>query len=365
MDPFHSPLIPERIREPLRAALRGELTSWPADLTDDESRALVDHGVAPLVYATQPLPQLRATAIRAAALEPLRADDLRFVLEELAARGIEVLITKGTALAYDLYAAPELRPRADVDLLVHPHAATAAIEALRTLGFAAPLTSGDRHAVRQMLLSRNDAFGIQHHYDLHWSVTNTAVFASALAFDDLRGRAIPLPPLGPHARGLDPVDALLLACIHRVAHHHDTERVIWLADIALLRDRMTPDRHQRFWRQAADAGVIAVCARSIELANEWMSRPPHDLAADWLTAEELSRDEPSRAYLGGERTYGKEMLADFRALSWRARAQRAWQLAFPPAAFLRQSYGPIPRLALPWLYLRHGARGVVKLFRRA
>jgi hypothetical protein len=364
LDPFHCSPIPDRIREPLRAALRGELASWPADLTEEETRTLVDHGVAPLVYATQPLPQLRAAAIRAAAIEPLRADDLRFVLDELAANGIETLVTKGTALAYDVYAAPELRPRADVDLLVGRDAAPAAIETFRSLGFDAPLTSGDEHSVRQVTLSRTDAFGIQHHYDLHWDVTNTPLFASALRFDDLRERAHPLPRLGFHARGLDRVDALVLACIHRVAHHHDTERLIWLADIALLRDRMSPEDHQRFWRQAADARVIAVCTRSIELAEEWMSRDAHDHAEDWLSAAELAQEEPSRIYLERALTYGEGMLADFGALSWRARLQRAWQLAFPPAAFVRQSFGTTSRLALPWLYVRRGARGVVRLFRR-
>jgi hypothetical protein len=58
------------------------------------------------------------------------------------------------------------------------------------------------------------------------------------------------------------------------------------------------------------------------------------------------------------------MLANFRALPWRARAQRLWQLAFPPAEFVRQSFGTHHRLLLPWLYVRRGARGVARLFRR-
>jgi hypothetical protein len=59
------------------------------------------------------------------------------------------------------------------------------------------------------------------------------------------------------------------------------------------------------------------------------------------------------------------MLADFRALPWRARMQRAWQLTFPPAAFLHESFGTRSRLALPWLYVRRGVRGVARLFRKA
>ncbi|HEX8411712.1 MAG TPA: nucleotidyltransferase family protein, partial [Thermoanaerobaculia bacterium] len=360
MEAFQVPPIPARLREPLRAALRGQNALWPSDLEDEEVRTLVEHGVAPLVYAVQSLPNLRDAAIRAAAIEPLRAEDLRDVLRELAARGIDVLITKGTALAYDVYAAPELRPRGDVDLLVARDQAEAAIAAFRACGFTERLTSGDEHGVRQVALTRTDAHGVRHEYDLHWDVANTPLFASALQFETVRARAIAIPPLGEHARGLHHPDALLLACIHRVAHHHDSERLIWLVDIALLRDRMSPDEHRDFWRQAAAARVVGVCRRSIQLADEWLSRAPRNRAEEFLSADELARDEASSAFLDRELTYGGVMLANLRALPWRERMQRLWQLAFPPAAFLRQTYGA--RGPLPWLYLRRGARGVRRLF---
>ena len=362
MDVFQTSPIPRHLRDALRAALRGETAVWPS-LSDDDVRLLVDHGVAPLVYATQPLAELRGAAIRAAAVESLRADDLHGVLSALAANRLDVVITKGTALAYDVYAAPELRPRGDVDLLVAREHAPATIEAFRAFGFRDQLTSGDEHGLRQVTLSRTDAHGIRHDYDLHWDVTNTPVFASALRFEELE--SIPLPRLGPHARGLAHADALLLACIHRVAHHHDSERLIWLVDIALLRDRMTSDEHRRFWRRAADARVVGVCRRSIGLADEWLSRTPHDRAEDYLGEDELTREERSSAFLDRELTYGGEMMLNFRALPWRARAQRLWQLAFPPADFVRETFGTRNRLLLPWLYVRRGVRGVARLFRRA
>lgn len=364
MEAFQVPAIPDRIREPLRAALRGESFPWPGALSEEETRALVEHGVAPLVYAVQPLPDLRGPAIHAAAIEPLRAADLGEVLRELAARGIDTLVTKGTALAYDVYAAPEQRPRGDVDLLVAREQASAAVGAFRELGFDERLTSGDEHGVRQVSLTRTDGHGVRHEYDLHWDIANTPLFSSALRFGDLRSRSVSLPSLGPHARGLERADALLLACIHRVAHHHDSERLIWLVDIALLRDRMGREEHAGFWMRAAEARVVGVCERSIELADDWLSRPPRHRAAEFLSPGEIAREERSRAFLDRGLTYGGVMVANLRALSWRARLQRLRQLAFPSPAFLRQSYGTKSRVVLPWLYLRRGARGVKRLFRR-
>jgi hypothetical protein len=357
--------IPSRLVEPVRAALCGQAEGWPVRLTEDEVRVLVGHGIAPLLYSGARVPRLRGEAIRAAAIEPLRADDLREVLSALAARGVEALILKGSALAYEIYAAPELRPRSDCDLLVAEPALGAVREAMQRLGFRENMTSGDEHGVRQTTFLRAGALGVEHAYDVHWAVTNTPLFAPVLRDDDLRRRAVAIPRLGPHAKGLERADALLLACIHRVAHHYDSDRLIWLADIALLRDRMSAEEHGRFWRMAAEGRVVAVCSRSIQLADEWMSRPRRDLAEQWLSGDEIERDEPSRAFLDRQITLGGVMAADLRALPWRARLQRLRQLAFPPAAFIRKSFPARSPALLPLLYVYRGVRGILRLFRRA
>jgi Uncharacterised nucleotidyltransferase len=356
--------ISPRLEGPVRAALRGEAVPWPDDLTDDEARSLVDHGVAPLVFEAAGVPRLREAAIRAAALEALRSEDLRHVLAALAAGRVEALLIKGSGLAYEIYAKPELRPRGDTDLLIAEESIERTRAILRDAGCVEQPTSGDEHGVRQMTFLRKDANGVQHAYDVHWAVTNTPLFAHVLRFEDVRHRAVAVPPLGPHARTLAVVDALLLACVHRVAHHHDSERLIWLVDIALLRDRMGPEEHRRFWRMAADAGVVAVCSRSIELADAWMSRPARNRAADWLSPVELERDEPSKRFLDREITYGRVILADLRALAPRDRIRRLWQLAFPPASFMRHNFPGHSTLSLPWLYLYRGTRGIGRLFRK-
>ncbi len=353
--------MPPRLREPLGPALRGERSAWPVALTADEVDALTAHGVAPLLYANVRLPQLRNEAIRAAAYEPLRAMDLGEVLEALAARDVEPLILKGTALAYDFYPAPELRPRSDTDLLIARDDLPKVREAMSALGFEENITSGDEHGLRQAVFMR--APGMV--YDVHWSATNVPAFDAVLRYDDLRTRAQPLPQLGPHALGLSYVDALLMACIHRVAHHHDSDRLIWLVDIDLLRKRMSRDEHERFWRLAAAGRVVDVCQRSIAVANAWLSSTPHDLAEEFLSDEERSRDEPSTVFLDRDITHGEVMAASLRALPWRARVERLRQLAFPPAEYIRRRFDVRNPLLIPWWYFYRGVRGAARLFRKA
>lgn len=332
---------------------------------DDDIRALGQHGLVPLVYSIAHLPRLRNEAIHAAAIEHVRLDDLRSVLDALAARGIPALLMKGTPLAYELYPAPELRPRGDTDLLIEPSSLDVLRETMTFLGFHEHLTSGDEHAVLQATFTRSDPFGAIHAYDVHWSLTNMPLFAETLRFEELRARAMRVPAIGAHALALSHVDALLHACVHRVAHHHDSERLIWLYDIALLREAMTRNEHACFWRLAAERHVVGICMRSVELADDWCAREPRNGAEEWLSREEIERDEPSRIYLDREITYGRTMFEDFRALPWRARLRRLRQLALPPAAFMRQSFPSHGRLALPWLYVYRGARGIRRLFRRA
>jgi hypothetical protein len=361
--------IPSSLRVPLRALLRGEPAPWPAGVGSDDAATFLEsieqHGVGPLLYSylsddSWPIhAALRDAAIRAAAAESLRLADLRALLTAFDARGIRVVIIKGTGLAYDLYAAPELRPRGDTDLLIAESDFDALRRLMLDLGYETRLTSGDTLAVRQQSFTRTG-----HVYDIHWDVANSPVVRDALPFEELISRAIAVPRIAPNALAPSHVDALLLACIHRVAHHHDNERLIWLYDIHLLREAMTAEEHERFWRLAAERRVVTICERSIELADEWFASVPHDRARDWLRDDERLRDEPSAAFLDRGRSRASALGGDLKALSWRARLRRLRELALPPADFMRQSFPSAPAAALPALYVWRGARGMLRLLRR-
>jgi hypothetical protein len=365
------PPIPALLREPLCALLRGEPAYWPAEASANDAARLLEaldqHGVAPLVYArlaevgeTWPVSaSLRDTAIHAAAGETLRLADLRALLEAFAARGIRVIIIKGTGLAYDIYERPELRPRGDTDLLIDANDCDAMRALMHELGYESQLTSGDTLAVRQQSFRRDS-----HVYDVHWDVTNSPVVRDALPFAELVTRAIIVSRIGSHAWALSHTDALLLACLHRVAHHHDNERLIWLYDLHLMRERMSRDEHAAFWRLAAERRLVTICERSIALSEEWFGGESHDRASDWLRGDDRVRHEPSAAFLDRSRKRASVLADEMKALGWRSRLRRLRELTLPPPSFIRQSFPAAPRVALPALYLWRSARGVMRLFRR-
>jgi hypothetical protein len=340
----------------LAARLRGEAAAWP-ELSDEDYAALLEHGMLPLAYALTRAEALREEATHGAVVEALRLAGLRTLLDALGAAGVTPLILKGTALAYSLYASPELRPRGDTDLLISLAELPAVRALLQSLGYEERPTSGDELAIRQAAFHRTDTHGVAHVYDVHWAIANNALFAEALSVEELHAAALPLSRVSPHARTLPCAEALLVACLHRVAHHHDSDRLIWLYDIHLLLEAMTADEQAAFWQLAQARRVTSVCAHSVARVNAWLG-VRHDIPA-------AHPGEPTSLYLDRTRPRAALLAANLAALpTWRARAHRLRQLAFPPPAFMRERFGPHRRAALPWLYLWRAVRGVGRLFGR-
>lgn len=340
VDTSDLPRFPARFAE----AVRGR-AAWPEDATADEIQAIEEHGMLPLVYRWSRLPALREGAIRAAGLETVQAGVLHEVLGALPGAP---LVTKGTALAYSIYPSPDLRPRTDVDLLIDERDLDAVRAAFASIGFRETVS-----VIRQHMFSRVDANRIMQSYDVHLDITNNATTAGVLGYEELRARAVPIPALGAIAPSLE--DALLYACVHRVVHHHDIDRLIWLYDIHLLYDAV--DRAV-FWERAAERRVLTICRHSIALAREAFGGEAGEMPVP-------VKKEPSAVFLDHDRSRAALLAADLAAIaSWRQRLRVVATLAFPPAEYMEQAFGVRSRALLPVFYLWRALRGVTRLFRR-
>jgi hypothetical protein len=357
--------------------LRGEVSSWPARAGAEFERrfleACLSHGVAPLVYrqarmttAWQGWPaavreSLSREARMQAALDMVRERELMTVLGALAAAGVGALLLKGTPLAYSHYAEPALRPRCDMDLLVAPANREAAVRVLRALGYWRPNAVSGKIIGYESCYCKKEG-KVEHVVDLHWRINNSQVFARAFGYDELHARSMPIPRLGESARGLSPPHALLLACMHRVAHldgrDGSGERLIWLYDIHLLANAMKVGEWREFARLASVKDMRRICLDGFACTCLALGTVFPDPVLDRLAAS--ATDELSGAYLRTGR-WGR-LVVDLRALaSWRDRATLLWELCFPPADFLLAKYQVRSRWLLPWLYARRAMAGIWKL----
>jgi len=275
--------------------------------------------------------------------------------------GVDVLLLKGAALAYTHYPEPHLRPFNDVDLFIRAADRDRAAAAVESTGYAravetgAELWSGQYHFVKTTPSGRVMV-------DLHWRIANPIAFAEAVVFDEVWARSVGVPALGPHARTLSPADSLLLACLHRVAHHGDSLQLLWLWDIHLIASRMSPQEFDVFGEGALRARVAAVCSHSLGLAQECFGTAvPRDLMSRLGDAV----DEPSAAFVGGPMSLFDVARADMAALSgWRRRAGLVREHLFPAPSYMRQKYADWPAALLPLAYVHRMIRGAPRWLRR-
>ena len=328
------------------------------------------HGVGALLWeaTAEAMPDvhaaLEATVRAAIAREVFVQRELRAVTAALAAEGLPALLLKGTALAYSAYPQPWLRPRTDTDLLVRHEDVTAVSRVLGTiLGYERTnaVTSGTLVS-HQWVFERSDAHGVHHVLDVHWKIVNPHMLADALTFDDLWAARVSVPPLGIDARAPVPAAALALACIHRIAHHHGHDRLVWLYDIHLLASSFDASGWEMFADLASDRGVAAICLDGLQATREaFGTEVPAALTGRLQSA---AAREPSRRFVMNGFNRRGVLLSDLAVLpAWSDRLRLLREHAFPPAAFIRRRYGVTSPVWLPALYLHRLVTGAYKWVR--
>src|SRR5262249_50849568 len=157
--------------------------------------------------------------------------ELRANLERLAQVNVHPILLKGVGVAYRCYPLPYLRPHLDTDLLVHKSDTAAIRKVMEAAGYRRPVAiEGDR-IQHQFYYDRAWPEGVFHAYDFHWRVANPEIFADLIPIEAAEQCAVQVAALGSGARTLGDAHALLLACVHRVAHHRDAANLLWLYDI--------------------------------------------------------------------------------------------------------------------------------------
>ena len=241
-----------------------------------------EHGVLPLVARQQrrlgslnnwPATLREAIATRArqhAIVEQLHRAELTAVVGELASRGMRPIVLKG---ARSPIRTTRIRAcgRAKTSISSSPNRRKTTPSKRCGLALRAARMVTGRLVTSQQTFARDAGLGVRHTCDLHWRVSNRAAFSRLLPWERLAANARPIPALD--ADGLTPPHALLMACLHRVAHHFDPPTLIWLYDIHLLVSSMSEEEAARFVALAVDSGLATICVRGIALAQHHFRTP--------------------------------------------------------------------------------------------
>jgi hypothetical protein len=304
--------------------------------------------------------KLAATLRAAALVDAIRDAECRRVYAALSGAGFRAAVLKGAALAATVYREPYLRPRCDTDILVDHGSAEAVAALFGDLGYTADVETSGALVTAQRHFNRLDTTGGRHAWDVHWRVSNAHAVADVLTLDGIAASGNRVPAL----EGLlapNPPDALSLACVHRIAHHHDAPDLIWLHDIHLLAGALSPHDWSVFTTTAQAGRVWPLCARSLARARtRFATVYPREVDVA-ITA---SADTVLAGFEPGWREVDV-LRVNLRALrSWSDRLRLVGEHLFPPVAFMTSKYRVRRRAALPYAYLHRIVTGAPKWFRR-
>ena len=307
--------------------------------------------------------KLQKYALNAAATELQQEHELRQMLALIVKSEIPFLLIKGTPLGYTHYSQSFLRSRCDTDMLFATlDDAEHAWCLLKDRGYSRPNAVSGEFVSHEFSCYKTDKLGVSHSLDMHWKLSNTQRFAHAFTFTELADSSTPITELGEHIYALGPVHALLLSCMHRIAHKpEDMEnRLIWLYDIHLLAGKFENSQWQQFVSLAKEKGLCGICLDGIQ---QTMMTFYTDIPEGTLSQlKEASSNEKFGTEMGDSRLAME--LSNLRALpGWKQRVGLIKERLFPDANYMMVKYDTRNKALLPYLYLKRAIGGIFKVFR--
>lgn len=355
----------------LRAILNGADFDWPPDATGvaDVLHFIERYDVAPLVHyqlretgrdAGAPpeiLAALKAATRRQASRDILHAEELGRILPAARAAGIDLLLLKGTPLGYLRYPASHTRTKLDTDLFVRADNYRPFLKMLEDMGYRKQLSATGNLVSRQATYIKGGIL-----FDVHREISNSALFADALTFEELWASRVPVPALGEAAFAPDATGMLLHACFHLALHAGYEFRLMWVCDIHRLVEGLDETAFERFLTRAREKGIFRLCARSIRLAQAWFDTGfPEEILGN---AEKNVGPERTEAILTPDLNRRRRFWIENRGLPWTALAVMAWEMAVPAPAYMKLRYGRSKTASLPGLYLARWVEAARVLFSR-
>lgn len=250
--------------------------------------------------------------------------------------GVEPIALKGFALARTLYASSTERPSLDMDVLIDVQDVEAVHGAMRSIGWELPFGVRGQYTSHQFTWATGEAGPTRAMIDFHWRITNRPSLSRTLTHNHVYARSRVIEVDGTPVRVIHPIDALLHAVIHIVAHHRgEAIPALWYLDIALLERSLSAQERVQFLEAVAANGISALCAQVWRDAQAAIGFTP-SAQTRWLLA---SVDHSSDLWEKMPDSRATEIIADLVALRVEDRLNYLRELVLPNETSMRIAFG--------------------------
>ncbi len=303
------------------------------------------HGLGGLVdsQTLKSLPELAQHRPLLAATESLRFNALNELFDAFLEAGlVEYCLIKGTALAYSVYTDPWQRPRTDTDLIIKQDDLAAFEAVFCETGYQRlPAISGSLISY-QCTFAKMLVGDATMNIDVHWQISNRQSLARSITFEELMANSQQLPAFTAKPRIPSFPDCLQIACLHRLGHHANEERLAWLYDIHLLANTLDHDQWDSTVETIKKRKLSAICYDGIVNAERYFGTSMSETVLDSLNVDvsndaDASKKEPSAILLKRNLNAWQLFIHDVESLpNWQDKIRFILETAFPSPQYVKQ-----------------------------
>ncbi len=271
------------------------------------------------------------------AREIIFKESLERFCDLLSQNQIRFLIFKGSALAYDFYKNPALRPRTDTDIFITEKDFKALQDVL--------LASGYEWEPNQMELLGQTVFtkkigSLRMIYDVHWQVFAPRPLRNLFVFEELWVSRKKISLLD--AFTVSDRHALLVSSVHWVAHHLLAPEPHWIEDI----QNITAGRNSAWWSEVQQLsqkkGIQKIIAQTLQASQ---------VPGPWKLHELDMLQEPLDYLLKKRRSAWSDFRNDIKTMSYGEILQFFCKHLFPSSIYMRSKYHLKSNIFLPAYYI--------------
>ncbi len=280
------------------------------------------------------------------------------VLKLLKKEKIDVVVLKGFSLAQQVYSAPYLRPKTDIDILIRAEDSENIKQIFQSLGYSNPRGWEPKAIINQFSYKKTLAKGINVYFDIHLKISNSKRIENILNYKDLLRSANTTTIDGINLINIP--HALTHAVFHLLGHKAsgDMVKLIWYYDIYLLIKAATDNEKQELITLINNTGLANLMTNTLKLTAQYF--PSKELAALLKELEYMPFDD-NYNYLLGNTSGVKGLWLTLQATnSLKEKVSVIKETAFPPPAEIYVKYGKHTKWPLSVLYIRRIISGSLR-----
>lgn len=276
------------------------------------------------------------------------------------------ILLKGTVMANQYYAKPYHRPMGDVDILIENDSVESIRSILLSNRFTLESSNFGDKVLRQFSCIKALDNEINLHFDIHTQLFNRPGLHNLLSYQELKKYSVRLNLGGQIVLVPSAAHCAIHACVHLMAHHANSRRLIWLYDIKLILESFTDEDKEYFLDFVEINKIARIALSAIEACHRQFPLKNQEIFSSLVRLDKSQQGDfhPATNFLL-DSSQVKILLGDWsQTHGMRNRIKWLREHLFPHPPYIQEQFNVRSTPMIIAFYIWRILRGSVKLFTR-